>query len=391
MLSVVVCCFLLLAVYRYEKDFLMRALFVVLLLAAVPVQAGALADFEQSAKSPKSSGSSNSGSSSTSSGGRSDADASGLMGGLLEGIIELFFRVLAEGGANSAAKAESAFAPDDAAAGNPQWPSDTSSPESVTTAEIRTDAAAENDAENDAKNGAENSERSDNPDDPTKSPGYSAPSASEADVSNAQGQGFVQGSGLTGSLASSPDGYSVSPASDGALDTPYESGYTRKKPGDHLLPFMQADFSVGDGTYGTHWNDLRLEAGYGPVALLLRQGNYSEENSSDRLTTQQVMLTYRMMFFDRIELNFGGGHYSMDGQSVTSSGAMYYGGRLLLNESFSVGFRNTSVNGLNLQLDDTEWLMQIGSGNWSGKLSYRSLETDSMRIAGPSVGLVFTF
>lgn len=164
-----------------------------------------------------------------------------------------------------------------------------------------------------------------------------------------------------------------------------------KKPGDHLLPFFQASLSAGAGSHNIDWKDMRLETGYGAVAAVYRRSFYSEQGSSDELILSKTLLLYRMLFFDHLTVEFGVGKYTMDGFAHASDDALFTGFHLKFTDRLSLANRSTSVHGLNLNFDDSEWLVQYGIKNWSAQLAYRKLESPGMSINGPSLGLVYTF
>lgn len=275
----------------------MRVLLILLLLTSLPVRAGTLSDFEESAHTSSASSQSKSYSSSSSSGNSDSSSSDNWLGRLIVDIVVL-------GGSNSFAKADTAF----------------------------NDPAAE---------------------------------ASQAQQGNAS-------------------------ATEGAAAS-YDSLFEPKRPGDHLLPFFQTSLSAGTGSHDTDWKDIRMEAGYGAIAAVYRRSFYSEQGSSDELTLSKTLLLYRMLFFDHLTAEFGIGNYIMDGVTHSSDYAVYAGFHISFTDRLSLARRSTSVHGLSLNFEDSEWLVQYGIKNWSAQLAYRKLESPSMSINGPSLGLVYTF
>lgn len=275
----------------------MRVLLILLLLTSLPVRAGTLSDFEESAHTSSASSQSKSYSSSSSSGNSDSSSSDNWLGRLIVDIVVL-------GGSNSFTKAGTAF----------------------------NDPAAEN------------------------------------------GQAQQENTSATEGAAASDDEFSEP-----------------KHPGDHLLPFFQANLSAGAGSHDIDWKDIRLEAGYGAVAAVYRRSLYSEQRSSDELILSKTLLLYRMLFFDHLTVEFGVGKYTMDGFAHASDDALFTGFHLKFTDRLSLANRSTSVHGLNLNFDDSEWLVQYGIKNWSAQLAYRKLESPGMSINGPSLGLVYTF
>jgi hypothetical protein len=162
-----------------------------------------------------------------------------------------------------------------------------------------------------------------------------------------------------------------------------------RQAGEALIPFVRLDSSYQFADSSVTAIDIRGEAGYGPLAVQIRNTNYSERNPADALRLTQVHALYRMSAGDKTEIDLGLGfvdinrHQSLNGLSITLP--------LLVHPSdfWGIEFRPTWSFINEQMVRDYDLSLMAGWRYASLLAGYRWLATGSASLNGPHIGLAF--
>lgn len=165
----------------------------------------------------------------------------------------------------------------------------------------------------------------------------------------------------------------VSPEADAAL---------RRNDGDILIPFVRYDFAYQDVSANIFANSHRLEAGYGPFALLLEDYTFHEQLPADTLTISRQLLLYRMSANRMIEVDFGLGQSIISDAQHTTLNSISLPVRLLVSENVALELRPTWSE----TMDDYEIALHWGRQFGSVTIGYRTLISPGETLGGPFAG-----
>jgi hypothetical protein len=156
----------------------------------------------------------------------------------------------------------------------------------------------------------------------------------------------------------------------------------RRNDGDLLIPFVRYDFAHQIISGNIFANNHRLEAGYGPFAVLYEDYIFHEQAPGNTLTINRQMLVYRMSANKTIEVDFGLGQTILYGSQRTPLDTVTIPVRIIVSEGVALELRPTWAN----TMDDYElalhWKYQFGSL----KIGYRSLISSGEALNGPFAG-----
>lgn len=156
-----------------------------------------------------------------------------------------------------------------------------------------------------------------------------------------------------------------------------------RQPGEPLVPFVRFDLDIYTPSSTVSARDLRLETGYGAVAVGYGQSRFRESNPSDSLDISQVYGLYRMSFGSHFEADFGVGSLKVDGEN--SQSYFYVTIPIILHASNNIGFEYRPAWAGKLSSHDVSVLMKIDFA--SVKIGYKKLSTDTQSLNGPYVGV----
>lgn len=161
-----------------------------------------------------------------------------------------------------------------------------------------------------------------------------------------------------------------------------ESGASRRKEGDFPIPFIRYDFAYQNVASNIHANSHRLEAGYGPFAVLLEEYTFKEAAPDNTLTFSRQLLLYRMSADPMFEVDVGVGQSVVSGEQSTSLATLSLPVRVVLGENAALEFRPAWAGGMS----DYELALHVGQQYGSIKVGYRALNSPDSTLSGPFAG-----
>jgi hypothetical protein len=164
-----------------------------------------------------------------------------------------------------------------------------------------------------------------------------------------------------------------------------------REPGEALIPFFRFDTSYQYVDSNVDAYDYRLELGSGPWAVQARQTHYTETNPRDTLDLIQAHGLYRMSYGNILEMDFGLGIFTMNG-NATHSGFSYTGPLLLHpNEYFGVELRPSwsIIAGNSIRDCDLSVLFSLKQAGL--RVGYRWVQSYNESLHGPHCGLTVKF
>ncbi|TNC83624.1 MAG: hypothetical protein CSH37_13475 [Thalassolituus sp.] len=162
---------------------------------------------------------------------------------------------------------------------------------------------------------------------------------------------------------------------------------SHRQPGEPLVPFIRFDLDIYTPSSTVSARDLRLETGYGAVAVGYGQSRLRERNPSDSLDISQVYGLYRMSLGSHFEVDFGVGSLKVDGEKNQSYS--YVTTPILLHASKNVGVEYRPSLAGNLSSHDLSVQMKIDFA--SVKVGYKKLSTDTRSLNGPYIGIALYY
>jgi hypothetical protein len=164
---------------------------------------------------------------------------------------------------------------------------------------------------------------------------------------------------------------------------PESSNVTWRKHGDFTIPFIRYDFAYQHVAYNIHADSHRVEAGYGPFAILLEDYTFSESAPDNKLTSSRQLLLYRMSAVPMFEVDIGLGQTTITDVQKTTFGTFSMPVRIVLGENMDVEFRPAWAG----TLSDYELALHLGQQYGSVKLGYRTLNSPDSSLGGPFLGI----
>lgn len=159
----------------------------------------------------------------------------------------------------------------------------------------------------------------------------------------------------------------------------------RRDNGDILIPFLRYDFSRQSISGAIFALDNRVEAGYGPLAMMFEK--YAFYDRASTLTFYRQMLLYRASTSKDFELDLGAGQTVMYGTLRTPLGSFSIPVKLRVADAVTIEFIPTWSGTIN----DYETALHWGGKFASFKVGYRYLSSPDMNLKGPFAGLALYF
>jgi len=161
----------------------------------------------------------------------------------------------------------------------------------------------------------------------------------------------------------------------------------RREPGDILIPFVRYDFFRQSVNASIYANDNRIEAGFGPIAVLLEEYIFHNRATGSGLTIDRQMFLYRMSPSKDFEFDLGLGQTTLAGVERTPLGSFSIPAKLRVAEGVVVEFIPTWSGIMSDYEAALHWGMQYGSL----KVGYRYLSTPTANLKGPYAGFALYF
>jgi hypothetical protein len=162
-----------------------------------------------------------------------------------------------------------------------------------------------------------------------------------------------------------------------------------RQPGEALIPFFRFDSEYQNATGDVYAYDFRVEGGYGPIGLQVRDTHYEEKDPPDKLDYLQIYGLYRMSLGNYVEIDFGLGASTLKGEEHNSGGSFTMPILVHPNRFIGIELRPawTYINGR--YLDDWDLGMDFDYRYAALRIGYRWVHSEHEGLDGPYVGISF--
>ncbi|MGL6259544.1 hypothetical protein [Vibrio sp. WXL210] len=157
--------------------------------------------------------------------------------------------------------------------------------------------------------------------------------------------------------------------------------------GDPLIPYLRLDGTYHQYSSKIHSNDLKLELGYGAIAMNYHHSRFDQTQPSYNLEFERIFATYRMSFGDSVEADLGLGRLNTKGERTRSYD--YFTTPLLVHASPWAGFEFRPAWAANMAEYDLAVMLKTRYAALKG--GYKWLNTDDEKLKGPYAGVTFYF
>jgi hypothetical protein len=162
-----------------------------------------------------------------------------------------------------------------------------------------------------------------------------------------------------------------------------------RQPGEALIPFFRFDSEYQNATGDVYAYDFRVEGGYGPFGIQVRDTHYEEKDPPDKLDYLQIYGLYRMSLGNYVEIDFGLGASTLKGEEHNSGGSFTM--PILVHPARFIGIELrpawTYINGR--YLDDWDLGMDFDYRYAALRIGYRWVHSEHEGLNGPYVGISF--
>jgi hypothetical protein len=158
--------------------------------------------------------------------------------------------------------------------------------------------------------------------------------------------------------------------------------------GSTLTPLLRVDSLYQSLDNSLDAVDLRIEAGFGPLALQVRRTWYDEKGvDTGELQLTQAHVLYRMQFLGRVGLDVGVGPAVLDGINRYEAVSWTTPVQFRFNENLSAEFRPMWVTFDGSDVRDYELGLVAGWPHFGLKAGYRWLKNADQSLDAPVVGI----
>lgn len=164
-----------------------------------------------------------------------------------------------------------------------------------------------------------------------------------------------------------------------------------KSIGEKAIPFLRADYSYNMLESDVTAHDYRLEAGFGPIALQYGEMRLREDEPSDELVLSNWNILYRMSFGEHVEVDIGGGRYTVEGEREHTANSFTLPIKLYFGERLGLEYRPVWTSESDFDLSDQEVALVYGPEHYALKLGYRWIEVGRESLKGVSLGFAVFF
>ncbi len=170
-------------------------------------------------------------------------------------------------------------------------------------------------------------------------------------------------------------------------------GVNRLKPrtiGEPLIPIVRLDSSYSYESSDIEEYDVRLELGYGCVAVDIRNSDFSEGDPKDHLNLMSYHLIYRMTWHETFQTDFGWGLARLRGDGETTGKSVTFGFLLHPTDWLGIEYRPTFTKFEN-SIEEHDVALMLRYENVSLKLGHRWFEVEEELLQGPYLGVAVHF
>lgn len=170
------------------------------------------------------------------------------------------------------------------------------------------------------------------------------------------------------------------------LDDDETDDCIKRKAGDPDIPNFALDLNYLTAKNNIHGIESRVEAGYGPIGLQLKNINYRQDEFSSSLNISHAHLLYRGLY-KKFQLNLGIGGVFINGQQSSEGSSFLIQANAFPNDlvSFSSSYISSSINNNNIIEYDNS--IAIRRNKTSLRAGYKLNRAHEEEIRGPYIGI----
>lgn len=161
--------------------------------------------------------------------------------------------------------------------------------------------------------------------------------------------------------------------------------------GEKNIPFLRADYSYNMLESDVTGHDYRLEAGFGPIAIQYGEMRLTEDRPSDDLVLSNWHVLYRMSFGEHVEVDLGGGQYSVEGERKNTATSFTLPIKIYWGDRFGLEYRPVWTSESDFDLSDQEVSLVYGPEHYGFKIGYRWIDAGHESLKGVSLGFAVFF
>jgi hypothetical protein len=177
----------------------------------------------------------------------------------------------------------------------------------------------------------------------------------------------------------------------GSLSGHWASEFPMRAVGEPLIPFVSVDGQMQDVGGDVSAAEVRVEAGYGPVAVEVRRIGYRESRPEDVMTIMRAHFLYRMSFSRSVEVDLGYGFATLSGNRSTNGPSLTTPLRVYPTPALGFELRPSWAWMPGGTVTDCSLLAVARKSVVSVKAGYRWTSTGNIDLDGPVVGLAVHF
>ncbi len=157
--------------------------------------------------------------------------------------------------------------------------------------------------------------------------------------------------------------------------------------GEPLIPFVRLDLNLQPYSADVTATDMRMEAGYGPVALVYSNTAFNEFKSQDDMAISRLFGLYRMSFGPNFEIDFGLGRLYLSGNADSSYSYATIPIMLYPNKRYGIEYRPAWAQ----NISETDFAIVMNTDYAGLKFGYRESRAGGEVLANGYVGITVRY
>lgn len=165
----------------------------------------------------------------------------------------------------------------------------------------------------------------------------------------------------------------------------------KRRIGEYKMPFAQVDWKYHNVDGDITAQEYRVEGGYGPLALQLRQTAYEEKNPKDKLTLGNFYAMLRLPIGRRCQAHAGFGTATVQRQQHSTGGSFTFPVMIRPTSYMHIEFRPQWSKIAGNKIRDYDVSVLLGKRYIGLRTGYRWVKCGATSLKGPYTGLSIYF